>query len=272
MEAKEELGFWIKNISDLNGYAISPEYPSVTTCRVIAGDASGVGLFVAEITSGDRTIATRRFTDFEMHQSSTYRECIVVRDVYSISQGSKGQQFSGSQVMHITDNKGVVAVFTIGSPVKALQAIALDVFRACNHFGIHVQFLWQPRDTPLMQLVDRGSRGPWPIYDDFTVDPKTKKLLVDRGINLDGFASFHNSLCSRFYSLGFQVESAGTDFFLQRLSPSDVVLLHLHPCVLFNALLHASRFKCRCVVLMHIWVGYPPYRNLLRGDICLIFA
>ena len=62
-EAKKELVFWIGNISNLNGFAISPKFPSITTCRVNAGDASGVGLYVAEFTSVRRTIATRRFLD-----------------------------------------------------------------------------------------------------------------------------------------------------------------------------------------------------------------
>ena len=35
--------------------------------------------------------------------------------------------------------------------------------------------------------------------------------------------------------------------------------------MLFNALTHASQFKCKVVVVMHLWIGYTPYRNLLRG-------
>ena len=35
--------------------------------------------------------------------------------------------------------------------------------------------------------------------------------------------------------------------------------------MLYDALTHASHFKCKVVVVMHIWKGYPPYRNFLRG-------
>ena len=35
--------------------------------------------------------------------------------------------------------------------------------------------------------------------------------------------------------------------------------------MLYDALTHASHFKCKVVVVMHIWKGYPPYKNLLRG-------
>ena len=35
--------------------------------------------------------------------------------------------------------------------------------------------------------------------------------------------------------------------------------------MLYDALAHASQFKCKVVVVMHLWKGYPPYRNFLRG-------
>ena len=82
---------------------------------------------------------------------------------------------------------------------------------------------------------------------------------------MDGFASYHNKVVPRYYSLGFQIEAEGTDFFTQKLSSSDVILIHCHPLMLFDALTHASNFKCEVVVVMHLWQGYPPYRNFLRG-------
>ena len=57
----------------------------------------------------------------------------------------------------------------------------------------------------------------------------------------------------------------GTDFFTQKLSSSNIVLIHCHPLMLFDALTHALNFKCKVVVVMHLWQGYPPYRNFLRG-------
>ena len=42
--AWEELKFWISYIVKLNGFAISPSTPSITTCEIVAGDASDEGL------------------------------------------------------------------------------------------------------------------------------------------------------------------------------------------------------------------------------------
>ena len=82
---------------------------------------------------------------------------------------------------------------------------------------------------------------------------------------MDVFASFHNKVVDRYISLGFQVESEGMNFFTQSFVPSDTILIHSHPIMLYDALLHSRFFKCRVVVVMHLWAGYPPYRNLLSG-------
>ena len=79
------------------------------------------------------------------------------------------------------------------------------------------------------------------------------------------FASFDNKLCAQYFSLGFQVEAAGVNFFSQRLLPSDIVLIHPYSSVLFHTLHHASHFQYSCVVLLHVLSGYVHYRNLICG-------
>ena len=54
--AREELNFWETNISKLNVYAIAPISPSITTCEVIAGDASGEGLYAAHFSDKNKTV------------------------------------------------------------------------------------------------------------------------------------------------------------------------------------------------------------------------
>ena len=71
--AKEELQFWELNIKKLNGFAISPVIPSITKCEVIAGDASGEGLYAAHFSGVNNTIYSRKLTLFEQSQSSTFR-------------------------------------------------------------------------------------------------------------------------------------------------------------------------------------------------------
>ena len=54
--AMEELVFWETNIAKLNGFAICPDTPSVTTCEIIAGDASGEGLYAACFSDKNKTV------------------------------------------------------------------------------------------------------------------------------------------------------------------------------------------------------------------------
>ena len=102
-------------------------------------------------------------------------------------------------------------------------------------------------------------------FDNFSLDDASIQKVLSRGINLDGFTSFHNKVVDRYISCGFQVEAEGTDFFTQKFKSTDTILVHPHPLMLYNALTHASHYKCKVVVVMHLWKGYPPYRNFLRG-------
>ena len=63
-------------------------------------------------------------------------------------------KFSNYTVVHFMDNQGLVSIFSIASPKKHLQKMALDVFLSCNQLGIKIHFVWKPRDDPMMQLVD----------------------------------------------------------------------------------------------------------------------
>ena len=72
-------------------------------------------------------------------------------------------------------------------------------------------------------------------------------------------------LCLGTSLIVFKLRLKGTDFFAKKCVTSDVILLHPHPLMLYDALTHASHYKCKVVVVMHLWRGYPPYKNLLRG-------
>ena len=108
-----------------------------------------------------------------------------------------------------------------------------------------------------MQLVDRGSRGPWLDFDDFALGDASIKEVLVQGINLNGFTSFHNKIVNRYFSYGFQIEAEGTDFFTQKFSSTNVILIHCHPLKLYAALTHTSHFRCEVMVVMHLWQGYP---------------
>ena len=66
--AREELFFWEFNIVKLNGFAISPVTPSITTCEIIAGDASGEGLYAARFSDKNETIFQKTDSKWEVRE------------------------------------------------------------------------------------------------------------------------------------------------------------------------------------------------------------
>ena len=147
--AKEDLQFWESNIEKLNGFAITPIIPLITKCEVIAGDASGEGLYAAHFSGVNNTVYSRKLTLSEQSKSSTYREFLVILGIYTDSH-SPISSLKGKQVLHLTDDKGVVSIFTIGSPKPALQAMALKVYMVANSLGMKLFFSWKSRDDPTM--------------------------------------------------------------------------------------------------------------------------
>ena len=139
--------------------------------------------------------------------------------------------------------------------------MAVKVYKAANRLNLKLHFQWKSREDPTMVLVNRGSRGPSLDYDDFALDTQSINEVLLRGLNLDGFASYHNKVVNRYFSSGFQIEAEGTDFFTQKFSSSDIILIHCHPLMLYDALTHAFNSECEVVVVMHLWQGSPPYRN-----------
>ena len=103
-----------------------PTFPSITSCSVIARNASGEGHYVTEFANSNNMIITRKLTSSERKESSTFHKCLVVHDTYS-SPLVSGAQFKNSQVINFTDNQGVILVFTISSPKKHLQSMAVKV-------------------------------------------------------------------------------------------------------------------------------------------------
>ena len=106
---------------------------------MVAGDASGEGLYAAHFSDKDQTVYSRKLTSAEKSHSSTYCECLVIFGIYTESL-SPISSFKGNQILHLTDNKGVVSVFTIGSPKPALQAMALKVYKVANSLGLKLFF------------------------------------------------------------------------------------------------------------------------------------
>ena len=80
-------------------------------------------------------------------------------------------------VTHYTDNKGTNYVVRGGSSLPELQALALQIFLACQKKSINLKVEWKRRSEEEMEAADEGSRGPWKEREEFTVDGATRDLI-----------------------------------------------------------------------------------------------
>ena len=211
------------NPAQLNGFSLENKHFSVTPTYIKAGDASETGCYLALVSGNQETLISKSFNQDQCRKSSTWREAFVIHSHYASSPISDLERFRDSRIRHYTDNQGVTRIFEVGSPNFELQVMAEEVYAICKSLNITLEFVWQRRDSDLMRQMDLGSRGPWGYHDEFTLDFETAQNVLQRGITLDGFASFKNRLCQKYFSRSFEVKAAGMDFFQQSLGTSETV-------------------------------------------------
>ncbi len=68
-EAKVELEFWRTKIKKLNGFAIKPVIPSITSCQLVARDSSSSGNFMARFSDLSKTFLSRKSSAFQRQQT-----------------------------------------------------------------------------------------------------------------------------------------------------------------------------------------------------------
>ena len=72
--------------------------------------------------------------------------------------------------------------------------------------NLKLHFHWRTRSDSMMQLVDRGSWGPWLDFDNFSLNLELIQKFNSHKTNLNAFDSYHNHVVDRCVSAGAQVE------------------------------------------------------------------
>ena len=137
---------------------------------------------------------------------------------------------------HYTDNKGTYYVVRGGSSLPELQALALQIFLACQKKSIKLRVEWKRRSEEEMEAADEGSRGPWKEREEFTVDKATRDLIRKKVLpDLDCMATRLNRVTRRYFSLAREEEAEGRNLFAQRLG-NEIHWLHPNPGQLLRCL------------------------------------
>jgi hypothetical protein len=227
-KAREELQFWADNLPGMAGQA-KPMWklsPQETLRRFKAGesvvdaclstDASFMGWgAVLEFAGGREPLkASGRWQTKDDSSEQAHREaCGTVRAVEAFL-----AELQGKTVLHLTDCIPVAQAIGKGSRgSEVLHNLALDLWRLCTKWSIHVSSLWIPGDCMVELGVDELSRELTVDRHDVRVTDRAwaDAVALAEGLGMrltvDWFADPRNRRLPRFWSKEHSVGAEGVD-------------------------------------------------------------
>ena len=140
----------------------------------------------------------------------------------------------------------------IGSKTMTLQERVLKLFLKLRKLKIQHIAVWIPRDNPIMQIADMGSRE-FDI-DNWTIDSPSFSSLNEKWgpFTVDIFASAENARLIKFYTQFPEVGSSGVNAFCQNLS-GETVWATPPPRLITPAVKLLKRFKVTGVLCVPAW-------------------
>ena len=249
---RKELEFWIENLASLNGFPFSASKSESRFEIEIAGDASDRGLFAFQYGDGMETIARRLFTDKEAKESSTYREVLVLHEVYCSRNVGR---LAKARIRHLTDNKAVEYIFRSGSRNPRIHKLVVEIFLSCHAHQILLTVSWRSRDDPLLQIADSGSRD----FDgsSFSLDFSSFLVILESfshvHLSVDAMAQSWNKKFPRYFSRLKDPLAIGQNFFGQKLLVNEGYYIFPPPRSIVASLLHLRKFGASGVLVMPLW-------------------
>ena len=261
---RKELIFWLENIESLNGFPFSASKSEEQFEIEIIGDASDKGLFAFSYGDCCETVARRRFTGKEAMESSTFREILVLHDVYCSPDIGK---FSNKRIRHLTDNKAVEFIFKAGSNKFRIHRMVVDIFLSCRSHGISLNGSWRSRDDPLLQIADAGSKD----FDgsSFSLDFDSFSVVLEAfsyvNLSVDAMAQFWNKKFPLYFSRRKDPAAMGHNFFAQKLSPDVGYYIFPPPHDIVAVLMHLRLYRASGVLILPMWPS-NPFFNFVFPD------
>ena len=103
-----------------------------------------------------------------------------------------------------------------GSRIPAIQADVVEIEQISSELSIKIIPVWTPREHSRLVLADLGSK-----FSNSTEEWSVDRSRIHDVFNyfqflptVDAFASVHNKICDKFFSLVPQTAAAGVKFFI----------------------------------------------------------
>lgn len=203
-----ELNFWIERLDKLNHRLLTVHQQTHT---VVYSDASstGCGAFIVETPF---SVFHDTWDSTDRAKSSTYRE---LKAIY-LAMSAYVKFLQNRSVKWYSDSQTCVHIINVGSSKQELHDLALNIFRLCFDFNIHLKVQWVPRDLNVVADSISKVRD----TDDWEVSMDFFKFMD--GLwgphDIDRFATNRNRKTLRYNSKFCDINTEAVDCFTQNWS------------------------------------------------------
>ncbi len=215
-----------------------------------------------------RVICDFPFSMEQSEQSSTFRECLAIFNIFTTNFEFLKSN-SNLTVVWLTDNQCLPTIISRGSRVRIIQDLAIAIKEQELKYNIRLHVVWQRRSTKLLQIADSGSKHT--NTDEWTIADNDFKTVCDKfGVKpvIDMMATAKNSKCEQFISKLPDKQALAVNIFFYNLVP-NIVYYCLPPVKLIIPILHKILESPNITVLFIIplWKSasfWPQFLNKNR--------
>jgi hypothetical protein len=190
--------------------------------NLYVSDASETHAFVYKADGSFEYIRDFEFDSEQKKCGSGHRELLAVKLALSMD-AEQFQKAEATKIYWQTDSKNCFNFLTRGSRRPAIQKEVFSIKRMERKLNVLIIPVWTPREQYRLVMADMGSKFSHST-DEWSVS-RTQLISLFAHVNfwptVDAFASAHNHVCNKFFSLLPQTGAAGINFFAQKLSASE---------------------------------------------------
>ena len=235
--------------------------------NLFVSDASESHAFVYSADGNFSYVQEFEFSAAQRELSSGHRELLAIKFTLE-SDHVKFLKFTHGKVYWQTDSQNVFRFLRRGSRQSVIQSDIVAIKRIEKELCIKIVPVWTPRDHGRLVLADIGSKFSRST-DEWSADRHNIQIVLDYfGFmpTVDAFASSHNTVCQKYFSLIPQTGSAGVNFFAQNLSQAEKYFCCppvslIVPC--FQTLVASPGIHA--LLLIPDWSGQPFWPFLFNG-------
>ena len=210
----EEFYFWENNLNPIKSaivFLLISHSVSLTPMLALQG--------VVQLLPLMRSVCHKLWEPSEHSKSSTWKELAAI----DFSLESFGPILEGSLVKWFIDSQTAARIIEVGSVKLDLHRFTIKIFQFCAEHSIRLKVRWiPPTKTEKTNYISRLRHfDDWQITQDFFLS-----LEESWGAHtVDCFADFYIAKLSRFFSRFWNPGASGIDFFAQKLSSENCLVV-----------------------------------------------